>query len=325
MRVLVLTSKPREPDNHLLWEGLRQFADVDLHYVAKGEQRRMGSLLRRFDLGAYDRVVLDLLFRHVSRHARLLSTVGGLVLYEEDACQEFIPRSRWHGRFSAFYRKVPHARVIFTGYRVAEQFREMGVDAYFLAKGYDSSKLYDMQRPRDIELGFIGRLASDAYEARREFLERAVEEFGVQVLRTEPGDDYREMLNRIRIFVSADVGLGEYMAKNFEAMACGCTLVACRQGRGEEEALGLADGENVFLYKDYPEFSRIVRQLSNDCRVGGEVAAAGRLHAAREFDYRAQSRSFYNLMEPSTRPVARKGWVVAMCHAISTWKKCGGK
>lgn len=321
MRVLILTSKPREPDNHLLWEGLQQLADVDLHYVTKEEQRHLGAVLKRFDLESYDRVVLDLLFRQVSRHARLLSAVAGLVLYEEDACQEFIRSSRWFGKFSAFYRKVPQARVIFTGYRVSEQFRAMGVDACFLPKGYDSSKLYDMQRPRDIELGFIGRLASDAYEERRVFLENATVKFGVQTLRTSPGDEYREMLNRIRVFVSADIGLGEYMAKNFEAMACGCLLVAHRQGGGEEEALGLVDGENVLLYDDFSGFSAILSRLCEDPSLSMRVSAAGKAHVSRFMDYWAQASHLYGLIAADCRPVVSRDWKAAVFCALFLRRK----
>lgn len=307
MRILVLTSSPRQPDNHLLWEGLRELADVELHYVARGEQRRLGGVLRRFDLHSYDRVVLDLLFRHVSQHARLLSRVPGLVFYEEDACQEFISGSRWFGKFSAFYRQVPHARVIFTGYRVAERFRSMGVDACFLPKGYDSSKLYDMQVRRDIPLAFIGRLDSAAYRERKAFLEKAAADFGVRILRAEPGDDYREMLNRIKVFVSADIGLGEYMAKNFEAIACGCALIAYRQGEGEEEALGFLDGENVLLYGSESEFRRKLADLMADEQGRAAQVLSGQRLAVERFDYFSQAGKMYSFLQgaiPAPRPVA---------------------
>lgn len=309
MRVLVLTTTPREPDNHLLWEGLREFADVDLRHLAKDDQRHLTRLLKRYDLESYDRVVLDLLFRHASRHARALSSIAGLVLYEEDACQEFISISKWHGKFSAFYRKLPHARVIFTGSHVAERFRASGVDACFLPKGHDSSKLYDMEKQRDIALGFIGRLASDAYQERRAFLERAAAEHGLQILRTRPGDEYREALNRIAVFLSADIGLGEYMAKNFEAMACGCLLMAYRQGHGEEEALGLVDEKNVVLYGDFCEFSEKLNRLRAEPDLLKRIAGAGQAYAQKRFDYAKQSRDLYGFLLPEPREPRKTGWL----------------
>ena len=309
MRILVLSSTPREPDNHLLWEGLQQFAEVDLHYIPKDEQRHLKKVLGRFDLASYDRVVLDLLFRHVSRHASLLSTVAGLVLYEEDACQEFIENSRWHRRFSAFYRKLPHVRVILTGHHVTEQFKAMGVDACFLPKGYDSSSLYETHQTRDIKLGFIGRLASDAYHERKEFLERAAREFGVQILRTQPGDDYRNALNRIEIFVSADIGLGEYMAKNFEAMACGCVLLAKEQGKGEEGQLCLLSGENLVTYHDYADFRAKLKELIGNQSMCKEISRAGADLAARKFAYGKLSPCLFEyLKNPTMQPRKNTIW-----------------
>lgn len=303
MRILVLTGQPREPDNHLLWEGLHEFAEIDLHYIAKDEQRHLRKILGRFDLCTYDRVVLDLLFRHVSRHARLLRTISGLVIYEEDACQEFIPSSRWRGKFSAFYRKIPHARIIMTGKHVSDQFRAQGIDAHFLPKGYDSTKLYNEHIPRDIELGFIGRIASDAYQERREFLEQIARELNVQLLRTAPGDEYRQTLNRIQIFVSADIGLGEYMAKNFEAMACGCLLLAYRQGNGEEEALGLFANENVLLYGDREEIQSTLTEILADKDKILAIARAGQEFAIDQMDYAKLAKRLYVHIQPPTRPV----------------------
>ena len=302
MKILVLSSRPREPDNHLLWKGLAQHADVDVRYVDKTQQKELGVLLDSLDFALYDRVVLDLLFRYVRLHARRLSRVPGLVFYEEDACQEFIPASRWCGKFSAFYRKVPHARVFFTGHRVAKQFEAMGVDAQFLAKGYNRSSLYVQNVPRDIELGFIGRLGSDAYQERRQFLKGIEATCGLQIMRTEPGAAYCEALNRIRFFVSADIGLGEYMAKNFEAMACGCLLFAYRQGGGEEQALGLEDGVNVLLFDDQQTFLARLAQARDDAQWAGQIAARGAQFAREHLDYYSQSDRFYQLLSvPMTR------------------------
>jgi hypothetical protein len=67
------------------------------------------------------------------------------------------------------------------------------------------------------------------------------------------GEEYCATLNRIRFFVSADVGMGEYMIKNFEAMACGCVLLAFDQGAAENQALGFKGMVNVVFYKDIPQ------------------------------------------------------------------------
>ena len=307
-RFLVLTSASREPDNHLLWEGLRQYAEVDVHFLNKEQQRNLKKFFASIDTDAYDRIVLDLFFRILRKHARFLKRLPNLVLYEEDACQEYIPSSRWRGKFSAFYRKLPNVRVIITGYSVSEKFRDMGFDVRFLPKGYDSSKLYDTGSKRDIELGFIGRTSSNTYAERKEFIQRATAELDLKAMRTEPGDAYRVALSRIKAFVSVDVGLGEYMAKNFEAMACGCLLLACRQGDGEEQALGFVDGENVILYDDFQGFASKVAFLRNNpekCRL---IAEQGQSLAHCSFDYLKQAEGLYGYLKEDLSATHKSGF-----------------
>lgn len=293
MKILVLTSHPRSPDNHLLWEGLRDYAEVDIFPVEKEDQRDLFKVLAQHDLSGYQRIVIDLLFRYVSRRTCLLGSIPGLVLYEEDACQNFLSNSSWYGKFEKFYRQLPSVRIICTGHDVAVKLRNAGVDARFVPKGFDSSSLADAGMSRDIALGFIGRVASQVYAGRKQMLERAAEDLGLQILRTEPGADYCRMLNRIQTFVSADIGIGEYMAKNFEAMACGCLLLAWRQGNGEEAALGLEDGHNVLLYGSYPELVEKVHWASENPDLAGQIALRGRQHAIEHFDYRMLARQVF--------------------------------
>lgn len=296
MRILVLSTSPRQPDNHLLWEGVCELAEVDIHYFTKHEQKKLGAVLKRFDFSTYDRVVCDLLFRYLVRQRRILSRISGLLIYEEDACQEFIENSKWKGTFSRFYRQLPNARVVLTGFQVCRRFQEIGVDAHFLPKGFDSAKLYDMGLERDIPLGFVGRLDSDTYQQRREFLQRTEREFGLQILRAEPGDEYRTLLNRVRVFVSADIGLGEYMAKNFEAMACGCALLAFKQGHGEEEALGLVSGQHLLLYEEQAQFDVLIQKLLVDKELTTALAHAGKALAVEQFDYAAQAKQLFSIL-----------------------------
>jgi hypothetical protein len=321
MRILVLATAPRQPDNHLLWEGLREFADVEIHYFSKQEQKSLDAVLSRFDFSLYDRVVCDLLFRYLVRQRRVLSRISGLLIYEEDACQEFIESSKWKGAFSTFYRKLPNARIVLTGFQVCRKFQEMGVDAHFLPKGFDSSKLYNMGLERDIPLGFVGRLDSDTYKQRREFLQRAEKEFGLQILRAEPGDEYRKLLNRIKVFVSADIGLGEYMAKNFEAMACGCVVLAFEQGNGEEDALGLKSGQNVILYDGQIKFDIFISRLLLDESLAASIANAGQFLAEQSFDYAAQSRFFFELLQLPFLNVARRLSLLRRLALFKLWPR----
>ena len=152
------------------------------------------------------------------------------MILEHDAYQNYIP-CKYTGKFSAHYRQLPWARVISSGYMVSERLRREGFDAVFVPKGYDEQLLTDQGRERDIELAFVGSTGSVAYSGRKALLDELGQVENLVVTRTKSGEDYCNTLNRIRFFVSADVGMGEYMIKNFEAMACGCVLLAYDRAR----------------------------------------------------------------------------------------------
>jgi hypothetical protein len=274
MRVLVLTAEGRAPDLSTVFATLPSYLDVDVRVLNKAQQKRLRRYLADIDLSVYQRILLDLPFKHMVTQAALLARLPGLLIYEEDACQNYLAASKWRGAFSRFYRQLPAARVVVTGASVAQQLHAEGFNVTFLPKGYDSRTLFDEQQPRDIELGFIGRTASRAYAGRKEMLDSLAAVEPLQLLRTEQGTDYRRMLNRIRYFVSADVGLGEYMAKNFEAMACGCVLLAWRQG-SEEEAIGLEHGKHLMLYSSLAELRGHLAQLRDDPQLADRIAGAG--------------------------------------------------
>ncbi len=298
MRVLVLTAEARVPDLSTVYAALPRFLDVDVHVLSKAEQRRLRHYLRNIDLQGYSRVFLDLPFKHMVSQVGLLARLPGLLIYEEDACQNYLATSKWRGVFSRFYRQLPAARLVVTGASVARRLRSEGVDAAFMAKGYDPQVLFDEHRSRDIELGFIGRTASRDYAGRKELLESLAAVEPLQLLRTEPGADYRHMLNRIRYFVSADVGLGEYMAKNFEAMACGCVLLAWRQG-SEEAAIGLEDGRHLLLYSSLEELRERLVHLRRDPELAPRLARDGAAFVARELSHeRLAERLATLLREP---------------------------
>lgn len=284
MRVLVLTAEARVPDLSAVYQSLPRYLDIDLHVLGKAQQRQLRRYLAGLDLQSYQRILLDLPFKHMVAQATLLARLPGLLIYEEDACQNYLATSKWQGAFSRFYRQLPAARLVVTGASVAQRLRSEGFDALFMAKGYNPHLLFNEQQVRDIELGFIGRTASRDYAGRKALLDSLAALEPLQLLRTEPGAEYRHMLNRIRYFVSADVGLGEYMAKNFEAMACGCVLLAWRQG-SEEEAIGLQHGEHLLLYSSLDELREHLARLRREPQLAERLARAGQAFVASQLSH----------------------------------------
>lgn len=254
---------------------------------------------------AYDRILFFLRFKKEIRQVRFIRSIPNLVILEHDAYQNYIP-GKYQGAFSRHYRRLPWARVISSGYQVVRRLRAEDVDAVFVAKGYDQELLHDLGRPRDIELGFAGSLKSIVYRERKAFLEALAQAEPLQVTRTNSGQEYLDLLNRIRCFVSADIGMGEYMIKNFEAMACGCVLFAYDQGEEENRALGFADMHNLVLYRSLDEFREKLGRLRADPALAECIAEAGRQLVESRFSFAELGRQIVEAMRPALRERPRE-------------------
>ncbi|MBF0676474.1 glycosyltransferase [Pseudomonas sp.] len=311
MKVLALTSSGRSPDFTSLYAHLADHVDLDVRVLDKSAQRNLRASLKGVQWSLYERVLIDLNFKHVYRQAGFLRGLKGLMVYEEDACQNYIPCSRWRGKFSKFYRALPNAKFVVTGASVARRLKEEGFSAVFIPKGYDPKILFDECRERDIELGFIGRTASSAYTERKALLDNMAACESLQLLRTDPGDAYRGTLNRIRYFVSADVGLDEYMAKNFEAMACGCVLLAWRQGE-EENAIGLQDGKHLLLYSSVEQLRHHLKWLRCNPEQATRLATAGK-------EFVKGRLTFAHLAEQLAAELRRPWPVVSEPFTLGSW------
>jgi len=296
MKVLALVVDSRMPNNDAMLKSMQEHMDVDVVKVHSLGHKNLRKFLRDYDLGEYDRVFMDLHFKRIVKQARFISSIQNLVIYEEDACQNYLPDSKWKGEFLRFYKRLGQFRLVCTSATTSEKFKKEGVDACFLAKAYDESQLKNLEIERDIELGFIGRVESNVYAERLQLLTAIREEKNLQLLRTAPGEDYLRMLNRIKIFISADIGFGEYMIKNFEAMACGCLLVAYKQGL-EEEALGLKDMDNICLYKDKKELLVKIDWLMKNPEKALEISKAGELKVKESFTYKVMAKKLSVILQ----------------------------
>lgn len=185
---------------------------------------------------------------------------------------------------------------------VSERLRQEGFDAVFVPKGYDQQLLADQGRERDMELAFVGSTNSVAYSGRKALLDELGQVENLVVTRTNSGAEYCDTLNRIRFFVSADVGMGEYMIKNFEAMACGCVLLAFDQGEAENRALGLQDMHNVVLYGSIAQLQAKLKVLRADEALVQRIATNGRDLAVSRFSFAQVGRSIVEQLQPALRP-----------------------
>jgi len=298
MKIAILTHKPRPIDIDKL------FAVIKLHEpdtlivdVPLEDCKKLGRYIKKYKLKEFDSVLLDIPFKRLYKQARQVNKLKKAWIYEEDAYQDFLPHSKWYKKFSKFYKKLKYSSIVSTGYFVTQKLRQKGFDCHFLPKGFNAENLYQLSdRERGIKLGFIGSLRSNVYSERKEALEFFAAEKSLQCFRTKGVEEYRNKLNEIETFVSADIGMGEYMCKNFEAMACGCVLLAYRQGNGEEEALGLKDMENVVLYSSFDEAVEKIALLEADPDKKSQIAEAGEKHVLSTVEYKRLGEKLLGLI-----------------------------
>ncbi|MFF7706343.1 glycosyltransferase [Pseudomonas sp. NPDC007930] len=307
MKVLFLVQKEQRAILDRLYQGVAAHCDCDLRWLDSEQQRN----LRRYfaeevNPAQYDRILFFLRFKQEIRQVAFIRSVPNLVILEHDAYQNYIP-CKYTGKFSRHYRHLPWVRVLSSGFGVSERLRAEGVDAHFVPKGYDQGLIQDLQQPRDIELGFLGSLKSVAYSGRKALLEALAQVEPLMATRTNSGEEYNATLNRIRFFVSADVGMGEYMIKNFEAMAAGCVLLTYDQGEAENRALGFEDLHNVVLYRDIPHLQEKLRLLRADPALAERIAANGQALAVARFSFAAIGQQIVEALRPPLRQHGLKG------------------
>ena len=275
MKVLFLVQKEQRVILDRFYDSIcRHLGDCELRSLTSREQDNLKQYFHNIDVDAYERIIFFLRFKKEIRQVRFIQSIPNLVILEHDAFQNYIA-GKYRGKFSKHYHKLPWARGICSGYEVTQNLCSEGFDVEFVPKGYDQALLGNRGLERDIELGFLGSIGNQMYGKRRSLLEALAEQENLVVTRTQSGDEYVAMLNRIRIFVGADVGFGEYMIKNFEAMACGCLLLTWNQGEQENRALGFRDMKNVVLYSSIDELREKLVLLRTTPGLAESIASAG--------------------------------------------------
>jgi glycosyltransferase involved in cell wall biosynthesis len=308
MKVLFLVQAEQRAILDRLYEGVQSHCDCDIRWLDRQDQSDLAGYFRRsVDVSQYDRILFFLRFKQEIRQVAFINTLKNLVILEHDAYQNYIP-CKYTGKFSRHYRQLPAVRVISSGYMVTQRLRSEGVDAAFVPKGYDQALVVCTNTERDIELAFIGSTKSVAYSGRRALLEELGASEPLLVTRTGSGAEYVEMLNRVRFFVGADVGMGEYMIKNFEAMAAGCVLLAYDQGAEENAALGFVDMHNLVLYRSVAELREKLRLLRSDPDKVRAIAEAGRQLVVQHYSFAELGRTIVDVMRPPLRDYVRLSW-----------------
>lgn len=308
MKVLLLVQNEQRAILERLYDGIAEHCHCDIRRLEREDQQNLRQYFARcVNVADYDRIVFFLRFKQEIRQVSFIQTLPNLVILEHDAYQNYID-CKYRGSFSRHYRQLPWVRVISSGFGVTKRLRTEGVDAIFVPKGYDQHLLRNLRQARDIELAFVGSTKSSAYSGRKVLLDALAQVEPLQVMRTDSGEEYVRTLNRIRLFVSADVGMGEYMIKNFEAMACGCLLIAYDQGDEENRALGFMDMHNLVLYRTVDELRIKLARLRAEPELAASIAERGCQLAEARFKFSILGREIVDALRPPLHSRVNMSW-----------------
>jgi hypothetical protein len=297
MKYLVIRQQHKR--TKAIWDTLARELPLRLEVVDADDRARFRTLMQELAQHDYDRVVFDCNIRSIGRDYRLLQGIRNLVIFDNDLYHHFHDKSAYFGLFVSLLKTLPPHRVISTGLFTVENFRQRGLNISYLPKSYDPDYVHFLNTPRDIEFAFVGRIKHKIYTQRRTFLEELRRELDLKIIKTSEDSCYNETLNRIRFFLSADLGLNEFMAKNFEAMAAGCILCAVPTSTEEAAILGFEDMKNIVFYSSLNELKTKLDHLRSNPALENRIADAGRkLVEARHSDYHRAAEIRAILSEP---------------------------
>jgi glycosyltransferase involved in cell wall biosynthesis len=302
MKVMLLVMDEQRVILDRLYEIVQQNCDeCSIFRLSKQQQMNLGSFLASVDYQTFDRVVIFSRVKRLAPQLRVLKCIPGLIFLEHDAYQNYMPASKYRKVYSRLYSRLPSCRALVSGAVVARKMNAEGIDTVFVSKGYDEQMLRNTGAERDIPIGFLGSLKSTEYAQRKAILESLSKRTGMLVTRTKSGAEYLETLNRIRIFVSADIGMNEFMIKNFEAMACGCVLLAWSQGE-EDTLLGFEDMHNTVFYRSEDEAVEKIKLLQGDPALAQRIAANGQAFAESRYSFARVGQTLAAEIQREMRP-----------------------
>jgi hypothetical protein len=107
--------------------------------------------------------------------------------------------------------------------------------------------------------------------------------------------------------------MGEYMIKNFEAMACGCVLFAFNQGESENQALGFIDMENISCsIATLPNYAANSISCAAAPETAHQIAQSGRALAESSYSFSQLGQEIVKAMTPPLRPHPAPGWLATL-------------
>jgi spore maturation protein CgeB len=290
-----------------IWNALSQTIPFEVETVDYRQPDYFRQLISRLKDHDYDRVIFDCNIRSIAQDYKRLKSIKNLIIFDNDLYHHLHHQSAYHGLFVAIFKILSAHRIISTGLYTVEHFANQGLNVSYLPKSYDPDYIQFLDLKRDIEIAFVGRTNNKIYTKRRKFLESLQKKIDVSIIRTSEDDDYNRTLNRIRFFLSADQGMYEFMAKNFEALAAGCILCTGHTSDQEEALLGFKDMVNVVFYSSAEELITKINYLKAHKKIANSIALAGRKLAESRHQDKHRALEMENIIKAPLLPTPSMG------------------
>lgn len=278
------------------------------------------------DYQSYDAICWFVRYRNLIRQPAFdwRDYDGWRLMYDFDAYQNFssmasgVSDSDYHGTWPKVFESNGFHALFCTGKATRDNLRSEGVNAIWVPKAYDETRLFPKHQPRR-GIGYFG----EQYNARAAML-ASVKAAGIQVTRFRcPYADLNEHLNQFQIcLISNMVGtariplhrrlLGlfphlaysispgpEPMAKNFEIPGSG-TVAACDH-IPELEDLGFLDGETAIIYRDFDELVEKLRHYARESDQLAVISANGAKLCRERHTWAHRARQMLEVVK-SARP-----------------------
>ncbi|MEX0666279.1 MAG: glycosyltransferase [Acidimicrobiia bacterium] len=216
---------------------------------------------------------------------------GVRVMLEHDAVQNFaVSESRYIGAWPEVFHRNDFQVLASSGKATSERLAAAGVPSYWLPKGYDAARMFDLDLERN-GIGYYGM----AYQARRAMLDylqrRRVGFTSFRCQSFELNEHLNQFLGCLICNMEGIVGRGlgrvmhrlspsrglvlksglEPMIKNFEVPGAGCAPI-CDE-IDELADLGFADGDTMVSYRTFDE---LVEKLDHYGRAPEDLREIGR-------------------------------------------------
>lgn len=95
--------------------------------------------------------------------------------------------------------------------------------------------------------------------------------------------------------------MNEFMIKNFEAMACGCVLLAWSQGE-EDRLLGFEDMHNTVFYRSEDEAVAKIKLLQDNPELAQGIARNGQMFAESRYSFSRVGQALAEAIQREMRP-----------------------